>query len=165
MRSHGEPLSQDPQSQAEWSGCRTSIAARLGLVKTQRMSTFRTPQIVLFTRDIERAMAFYSALGFEEAFRTPRVGTPIHVDLVLDGYRFGLATDTSTREDHGLDPVATGQRAAVILWTDDVSAGYQWLIQLGATPIKQPEPWLDRLRIAWVEDPDGHLLQVVQAVD
>lgn len=128
------------------------------------MSLLRTPQIVLFTRDIERAVAFYSALGFEEVFRTPSVGTPIHVDLVLDGYRFGLATDTSTREDHGLDPIADGQRAAVILWTDDVSGGYARLIELGATPIKQPESWLDRLRIAWVEDPDGHLVQVVQAV-
>jgi len=129
------------------------------------MSLFRTPQIVLFTRDIERAVAFYRALGFKEAFRTPGVGTPVHVDLVLDGYRFGLATDASTREDHGLDPVAAGQRAAVILWTDDVTAGCARLIELGATAVKQPEPWLDRLRIAWVEDPDGHLLQVVQAVD
>lgn len=35
------------------------------------MSLFRTSQIVLFTRDIDRAITFYSALGFEEAFRTP----------------------------------------------------------------------------------------------
>lgn len=128
------------------------------------MTVFRAPQIVLFTRDIDRAVAFYSALGFEEAFRTPRTGTPIHVDLVLDGYRLGLATETSTRDDHGLDPVAEGQRAAVILWTDDVPAGYAGLVELGATPIKSPEPWLDRLLIAWVEDLDGHLVQVVQAV-
>lgn len=129
------------------------------------MDLFRSPQIVLFTRDINRAVAFYSALGFEEAFRTPRSGTPIHVDLVLDGYRLGLATETSTREDHGLDPVADGQRAAVILWTDDVPTGYERLIDLGATPVKTPEPWLDHLLIAWVEDPDGHLVQVVQALN
>lgn len=74
-------------------------------------------------------MGFYSALGFDEAFRTPSAGTPIHVDLVLDGYRAGLATETSTRDDHGLEPVADGQRAAVILWTDDVSAGFERLIE------------------------------------
>ena len=119
----------------------------------------------LFTRDINRAVAFYVALGFEEAFRTPRAGTPIHVDLVLDGYRIGLATETSTREDHGLNPTADGQRAAVILWTDDVPAGYARLIDLGAKPIKTPKTWLDRLLIAWVEDPDGHLVQVVQALN
>ena len=58
---------------------------------------------------------------------------------------------------------ADGQRAAVILWTDDVISGYEMLISLGATPVKPPEPWLDRLLIAWAQDPDGHLVQVVQA--
>ena len=128
------------------------------------MSLFRTPQVVLFTRDIDRASAFYHALGFEEVFRTPLAGTPIHVDFALDGYRIGLATEASTRDDHGLTPVAVGQRAAVILWTDDVPAGYERLIGLGARPVKPPEPWLDRLLIAWVEDLDGHLVQVVQSV-
>ncbi|MFE1083251.1 MULTISPECIES: VOC family protein [Brevibacterium] len=128
------------------------------------MTLFRTPQIVLFTRDIDRATNFYRRLGFEEAFRTPRVGTPIHVDLTLDGYRIGLATETSTRNDHCLDPVADGQHAAVILWTDDVHAGYAHRVDLGATPIKPPEPWLDHLLIAWAEDPEGHLIQVVQTV-
>ena len=129
------------------------------------MGHFRTPQVVLFTRDIDRAVSFYGALGFDEAFRTPRAGTPIHVDLALDGYRLGLATESSTREDHGLDPIADGQRAAVILWTDDVTSGYEMLINLGATPVKPPEPWLDRLLIAWAQAPDGHLVQVVQATN
>ncbi|MDQ7879688.1 VOC family protein [Microbacterium sp. QXD-8] len=126
------------------------------------MTVFRTPQIVLFTRDIERATAFYSTAGFDEVFRTPATGTPIHVDLALDGYRIGLATEESTRGDHGLDPVVEGQRAAVVLWTDDTPAGYAHLIGLGATPVKPPEPWLETLLIAWVQDPDGHLIQVVQ---
>jgi catechol 2,3-dioxygenase-like lactoylglutathione lyase family enzyme len=129
------------------------------------MVEFRSPQIVLFSRDIERAVDFYKAVGFEEAFRTPVEGTPIHVDLVLDGYRIGLATETSTRDDHGLSPVAEGQRAAVILWTDDTRAGYERLQQLGARPVKSPERWLDRLLIAWVEDLDGHLVQVVQVAE
>lgn len=128
------------------------------------MTLFHTPQIVLFTRDIDHASAFYRSLGFEEAFRTPPTGTPIHVDLALDGYRIGLATETSTRIDHGLDPVVDGQRAALILWTDDVPAGYAHLVGLGATPLRPPEPWLDHLLIAWAEDLDGHLVQVVQTV-
>ena len=128
------------------------------------MGDFRTPQIVLFTRDIDRAVAFYRDIGFNEVFRTPPAGTPIHVDLDLDGYRLGLATEASTRDDHGLSPVANGQRAAVILWTDDTPAGYARLLQLGAAPVKSAEPWLDRLLIAWAEDPDGHLIQVVQNV-
>lgn len=124
---------------------------------------FTAPQIVLFTRDIERAVRFYETLGFVEAFRTPAQGTPIHVDLVLDGYRIGLATEDSTRHDHGLDPVAHGQRAAVILWTTDTPTAYALLQAAGAKPVKEPSPWLDRLLIAWAEDPDGHLIQVVQS--
>ncbi|MGL5908639.1 MAG: VOC family protein, partial [Phycicoccus sp.] len=84
------------------------------------------------------------------------------VDLVLDGYRLGLATERSTREDHALDPVAHGQRAAVILWSDDAAAGFARLVELGAEPLHPPRPWLGRLLIAWVEDPDGHLVQVVE---
>lgn len=127
------------------------------------VTTFRTPQIVLFSRDVERAARFYRDSGFREVFRTPADGAPIHVDLELDGYRIGLADETSTRQDHGMDPVLDGQRAAVILWTDDVEAGYRRLLEVGARAVKPPAPWLDRLLIAWVEDPDGHLVQVVQA--
>ncbi|MFC6006956.1 VOC family protein [Angustibacter luteus] len=128
------------------------------------MSLFRTPQVVLFSRDLPRTVSFYEALGFEEVFRTPTEGSPIHVDLVLDGYRIGLASEGSTRDDHGLEPVAHGQRAAVILWTDDAAASYARLQEVGATPVKEPQPWLGRLLIAWVEDPDGHLIQVAEAV-
>lgn len=129
------------------------------------MSIFKTPQIVLFSKDLSRTAEFYKELGFEEVFRTPSEGTPIHVDLVLDGYRIGLASEVSTRDDHGLVPVVDGQRAAVILWTDDTPAAYSTLQDLGATPVKKPAPWLGRLLIAWVEDPDGHLIQVVQPVE
>jgi len=126
------------------------------------MVTLGSPQVVLLSRDLERAVAFYTALGFTEAFRTPAEGPPIHVDLELDGYRIGFATAASTRDDHGLDPVAEGQRAAVILWTDDTGAAFARLQELGARPVRAPYPWLGTLRIAWVEDPDGHLVQVVQ---
>ena len=128
-----------------------------------RVATFRTPQIVLFSADVERAASFYKAAGFTEVFRTPAEGTPIDVDLQLDDYRIGLASEESTRDDHGLEPVVAGQRAAVILWTDDTPQGYACLQELGGKPVKAPSSWLDRLLIAWVEDLDGHLIQVVQA--
>ena len=128
------------------------------------MTMFRTPQVVLFSRDLVRSTEFYRDLGFEEVFRTPADGKPIHVDLVLDGYRIGLASGASTRDDHGLDPVLHGQRAAVILWTDDTPAAYARLQQVGGTPVKAPEPWLGRLLIAWVQDPDGHVIQLVQSI-
>lgn len=126
------------------------------------MSIFRTPQVILFSEDVTRAAAFYTGLGFTEVFRVPTEGEPIHVDLVLDGYRIGIASVASTRDDHGLDPVPSGQRAAVILWTDDTAAAYEKLTAGGALAVKAPHVWLDRLLIAWTADPDGNPIQLVQ---
>ncbi|MGC4112330.1 MAG: VOC family protein [Nocardioides sp.] len=145
-------------------GIATSSPGYQGLY-CEHGAVFKTPQIILFCRDVDTAATFYRGMGFEEVFRTPAEGAPIHVDLVLDGYRVGLASEASTRDDHGLAPVVSGQRAAVILWTDDTPRGYARLQELGAKPVKDPEPWLGRLLIAWAEDPDGHLIQVVQSIE
>jgi len=126
------------------------------------MAIFRNPQVVLFAGDVERSVSFYSALGFEEVFRTPTEGVPIHVDLVLDGYRIGLASVESTRVDHGLDPVTDGQRAAVILWSDDTRSALAELGAHGATVLAEPYEWLGRLLIAWAADPEGTPIQIVQ---
>jgi glyoxylase I family protein len=100
---------------------------------------------VLFSDDLPRTAAFYTGLGFAETFRVPVEGDPIHVDLVLDGYRIGIATAESTRDDHGLSPLSSGQRAAVVLWTDDVPAAYDALTAAGTAGLSPPHPWLDRL--------------------
>jgi catechol 2,3-dioxygenase-like lactoylglutathione lyase family enzyme len=126
------------------------------------VTIFREPQVILFSADVSRAAAFYEALGFHETFRVPADGEPIHVDLVLDGYKIGIASVASTRDDHGLDPIAEGQRAAVILWTDDTAAAYAELVARGAPALKPPYTWLDRLLIAWTADPDGNPIQLVQ---
>lgn len=123
---------------------------------------FHSPQIILFSNDVTRAATFYSELGFKETFRVPMEGEPIHVDLVLDGYKVGIASVASTRDDHGLNPVPEGQRAAVILWTDDVEGAYTELTSRGVPGLKTPHEWLGRLLIAWISDPDGNPVQLVQ---
>lgn len=126
------------------------------------MSTFRAPQVILFSEDVSRTAGFYAGLGFTETFRVPTEGEPIHIDLVLDGYRIGIASVASTRDDHGLDPVPQGQRAAVILWTDETAGAYAALTAGGAPALAAPHLWLDRLLIAWTADPDGNPIQIVQ---
>ncbi len=126
------------------------------------MSRFRSPEVILFSADVPRAAAFYSSLGFTETFRVPTEGDPIHVDLALDGYKIGIASVASTRDDHGLDPVPEGQRAAVILWTDDVATAFTELTGNGAPSLAPPHEWLGRLLIAWTADPDGNPIQLVQ---
>jgi hypothetical protein len=81
---------------------------------------------------------------------------------VLDGYRIGIASVDSTRDDHGLDPVATGQRAAVVLWTENVRSAHAELVAAGVPGLKEPQEWLGRLLIAWLADPDGNPVQIVQ---
>jgi glyoxylase I family protein len=125
---------------------------------------FRNPQVILFSPDVARAAAFYRGLGFTEVFRVPEDGDPIHVDLELNGYRIGIASVASTRDDHGLQPIAEGQRAAVVLWTDDTASAYEHLTERGVTALAAPHPWLERLVIAWVADPDGNPVQIVQSL-
>jgi catechol 2,3-dioxygenase-like lactoylglutathione lyase family enzyme len=125
---------------------------------------FRTPQVILFSNDVPRAVEFYSGMGFTETFRVPTDAEPIHVDLQLDGYKIGIASVASTRDDHGLDPVAEGQRAAIILWTDDTPAAYANLTLAGAPALAAPYEWLGRLLIAWIADPDGNPIQIVQSL-
>ncbi len=103
---------------------------------------FRSPEVVLFSEDVSRAAAFYSSLGFTETFRVPAESDPIHVDLALDGYKIGIASVASTRDDHGLDPVPEGQRAAVILWTDDTASAFAELTGNGAPALAPPHEWL-----------------------
>jgi len=59
---------------------------------------FRAPQVNLSAQDIEATVGCCRGLlGFTETYRTPRPGTPIHVELCLDGFTLGLATIESLR--------------------------------------------------------------------
>jgi glyoxylase I family protein len=129
------------------------------------MAVFREPQVILFSEDLPRAVEFYTRLGFAETFRVPADGEPVHVDLALDGYKIGVASVASSREDHGLDPVAAGQRAVVVLWTDDTPAAYDQLVAAGVPALAAPHVWLERLLIAWITDPDGNPIQIVQPLE
>jgi glyoxylase I family protein len=124
---------------------------------------FHSPQINLYVEDVPRSVAFYERLGFAESFRTPAAGQPIHVELVLDGFKLGIAAVASARADHGLDVSPEGNAAELCLWTDDTDAAYAALLSYGATAMSEPHDWLDRLRVAWVADPDGNPIELVQA--
>ena len=123
---------------------------------------FRTPMINLYTRDIARALAFYRGLGFVETFRTPPEGEPDHVELRLDGFTIGIATVAAASADHGLRPNLDGHAIEIVLWTDDTDGAFARLTAAGAPTLSPPHDWLADLRIAWVADPDGNPIQLVQ---
>lgn len=123
---------------------------------------FRTPQINLYSLDVPRAVAFYCALGFVETFRTPAAGPPDHVELALDGFTIGIAAVEAAARDHGLRPRLDGRAIEVVLWADDVDGAFARLTAAGSRTLSPPHDFLDDLRVAWVTDPDGNPLQLVQ---
>ena len=122
-------------------------------------------QINFYVSDVERAVVFYTAIGAVESFRTPRDGPPLHVEVKLAGVTVGLASVDAARDLHGLDVSAEGNAAELVLWTDDADAAYDVLVTAGATPMKPPHVMPNGLRGAWVADPDGNPIEVVQEAD
>jgi uncharacterized glyoxalase superfamily protein PhnB len=125
---------------------------------------FRNAQVILFVADCERAAAFYETIGFTETFRVPR-DAPIKVEMALGGFELGLALPGPAATSHHISPVTEGHRACITVWTDDCDAAYRAALAAGAVDNLAPHPFLgDKLRIAMVEDPDGHPVQLVQRV-
>jgi predicted enzyme related to lactoylglutathione lyase len=126
------------------------------------MPAFNAPMINLYSRDLPRAAAFYSGLGFVETFRAPTSGEPTHLELKLDGFALGIATIEAARDHHGLTP-GDGRGIELVLWTDDTDAALSALVASGTPMLAPAHDFLDgRLRAAWVADPDGNPIQLVQ---
>jgi catechol 2,3-dioxygenase-like lactoylglutathione lyase family enzyme len=119
--------------------------------------------INLYSRDLSRAAAFYSGLGFVEAFRFPASGEPVHIELTLDGFTLGIATMEAAKEHHNLRPGGEGRWIEIVLWTDDTDAAVIALAAKGAPVLSPAHDFLEgELRAAWIADPDGNPIQLVQ---
>lgn len=125
---------------------------------------FRDPQINYYVEDVDVSVRFYVDLfGFEETFRTPETGTPSHVEVRLGGLILGLASNESARNTHGLTTGGGNPRAEVCLWTDDVDSAYADLVARGVPSLSEPHDFLEgRLRAAWLADPDGNPVEIVE---
>lgn len=127
------------------------------------MPSFKAPMINLYARDLRRAAAFYAEIGFVETFRTPGSGEPVHVELRLDGFTLGIATIEAARAHHGLRPDGDGRWIEIVVWTDDTDSAVRALTAKGARLLSPAHDFLDgKLRAAWVADPDGNPIQLVQ---
>jgi predicted enzyme related to lactoylglutathione lyase len=119
--------------------------------------------INLYSRDLSRAVAFYSQLGFVETFRTPASGEPVHIELRLNGFTLGIATMEAAKEHHSLRSGGEGRWIEIVLWTDDTDAAVAVLVAKGAPLLSPAHDFLDgKLRAAWIADPDGNPVQLVQ---
>lgn len=127
---------------------------------------FRNAQVNLFVADIEESLRFYGELlGFEESFRTPTQGRPVHVELTQAGLKLGIVDPQAAKEMHGLDVGGAGPvRSEVVLWCDDVDATYAGLVASGVPSLSPPHTFLGHNRAAWLADPDGNLVEIVSRV-
>jgi catechol 2,3-dioxygenase-like lactoylglutathione lyase family enzyme len=123
---------------------------------------FTAALVNLYTRDIEAALTFYAGLlGFTETFRTPRDGTPDHVELQLGGFTIGLGTVEAARRVHGVDAAPGSPAMALAIWTDDADEAYARLVAAGVTAVQPPHDSGNSNRAALLRDPDGNLVEIV----
>jgi hypothetical protein len=98
------------------------------------------------TREDGRArLAFYERLGFREAFRTPKAGTPC-ASRWAGRVTIGIADVDAAIADHGLSPNLGGRPVEIVLWTDDVGREYACLTDAGAPTLGTPYDFLSELR-------------------
>jgi lactoylglutathione lyase len=116
----------------------------------------------LFTHDIDVAVAFYrDQLGFSESYRVPADGRPEHVVLRLGGSLLAISTPGAAVAA-GLNPKG-GNPLEIIVWCDDVNGETARLRRAGATVAVEPYDHPAGHRRAYVTDPDGNWLALVDA--
>ena len=123
---------------------------------------FRDPVTNIYVRDVEGVASFYREnFGFEESFRTPKDGQPVHIELRLQAFTLGLASIEAAKSMHGLPLNPGPPRSEVALWTEDVDQVVHFLRKNGVPVISEPHTFIDTVRAAWVLDPEGNHVQVV----
>lgn len=127
------------------------------------MVHFDEPQVILFVHSPSESARLYATFGFVESFRTSEV-EPAKIEMVHGGFTLGLATPESAATEHGLVASTEPNRAVVVLWTDDVEAAHRLALAAGAHDVRPPHDFRGTLRVAFVEDPDGHQVHLVQQV-
>ena len=111
--------------------------------------------------DIDRSVAFYKALGFDEIGRMPIGDEAINVFMGLpdDGARLELTYN------HGVDSYELGTGYNHIAITaDDLDATLANLAEQGIEPEKPP--YTVRAggnRICFVRDPDGYRIEIIES--
>ena len=110
--------------------------------------------------DIDRSVAFYEALGFEERRRAPIRDEAINVFMGLpgDGDRLELTYN------HGVDSyeLGTGYNH-IALTVDDLDGTLENLGGKGIEPEKPPYQVREGgSRICFVRDPDGYRIELIE---
>lgn len=116
----------------------------------------------LYTRDIEAGIKFYGGvLGLKETFRTPKTGTPSHVEFKVGGFTLGLGTVEAAKHVHGVTAFPGSPAMALVFWADDVDRAFDRLRDAGVPVVQPPHDTGNNNRNALFRDPDGNLVEIV----
>jgi lactoylglutathione lyase len=110
--------------------------------------------------DIDRSVAFYGALGFEEVRRVP-IGsdaTNVFLGLPGDGARLELTYN------HGVSEYEIGSGYGhIAVSAGDLDATLAALAEQGITPEKPPYSVREGgSRLCFVRDPDGYRIELIE---
>ena len=119
---------------------------------------------MLSVESLAASLRFYEAeLGGERNYQFPSEGAPSFVVLRFEQTELGLGQLGEGSAIHGqpLRP-ATGHRVELCLYVTGLDATVQALADAGVRVLLQPtaQPWGER--IAYVSDPDGNLVMLVE---
>lgn len=87
---------------------------------------------------------------------------PVHIEVTLENFTIGISSEKAAISDHGLNPNLGGNPVVIILWSDDTDSDYKRLTAEGAPSLSPPHTFLNNLRAAYVADPDGNPINIVQ---
>ncbi|WP_435200866.1 VOC family protein [Janibacter sp. GS2] len=113
-----------------------------------------TLRIEIFPCDIDRAVAFYAALGFELVGR--KEGPPRYASVRRDEVRIGMVQSPRHPSEQRAVPIGT----EIVIAVDDVRAERDRVVAAGvelAEDLRDREWGLTDFR---VHDPDGYYLRV-----
>jgi len=116
----------------------------------------------LFPRDIEAAVAFYrDQMGFTQNYQVPGEGAPEHVVLQLGASMLALSTPRGLNAV-GLEPTQ-GNSSELVVWCADVDGEVARLRANGVVILVDPYDHIGGHRRAYISDPDGNWLALVDA--
>ena len=123
----------------------------------------RTLHVGLRVVDLERSIAFYTAIGYEVLGDVPATELGSLTMLKLPGDEF-VTLELVHGHDHG--PVEPGGLSHLVIQVEDVHASVAHLAGRGipteapGSPDGSTDFWT-----AWVTDPDGYRIELVQWPD
>jgi lactoylglutathione lyase len=116
-------------------------------------------------RDLATARAFYvRAFGAVQAYQFPPDGEPVYVTLRIGSGQVALGVGTGPALYGEIPLPATGHAVDVCLYVPDLDAVVAAAPGAGGTVVVPPAdmPWGER--VAYLGDPDGTMLLVIQSV-